>query len=46
MLEPWPQAKVEQHSATGYELVQALDAPVLQMVDQLVDVLQVLSHAC
>ena len=33
-----PQGKVEWHA--GIELVVALDAPVLQMVSQLVDVLQ------
>ena len=32
--------KVERHAGIGFELVAALDAPVLQMVDQLVDVLQ------
>ena len=40
MLEPWPQGKVERHSGMGYELVQALDAPVLQMEEQLPNVLQ------
>ena len=37
MLEPWPQGKVERRSGIRYELVQALDAPVLQMVEQLPD---------
>ena len=32
-----PQARLEQHSGIGYELVLALDAPVLQMVEQPVD---------
>ena len=36
-----PQGKVERHGGIGYELVLALDAPVLQMVDQLVDVLNI-----
>ena len=40
MLEQWPQGKVERHSGIGYELVQALDAPVLQMVGQSLDVFQ------
>ena len=31
---------MERHSGNGHELVSALDAPVLQMVDQFVDVLQ------
>ena len=34
-----PQAKLVQHSGIGYELVLALDAPVLHMVEQPVDVL-------
>ena len=37
-LEPWPQGQVQRHAGIGYELVQALDAPVLQMVEQLPDV--------
>ena len=32
--------QVERHSGIGYELVPALDAPVLQMAEQLPDVLQ------
>ena len=40
MLEPWPHWKVERHSGIGYEVVQALDVPVLQMVEQLPNVLQ------
>ena len=39
-LEPRPQGKVERHSGIEYELVQALDALVLQMADQLVGVFQ------
>ena len=44
MLEPWPQGKGERHSGIGYELVQALDAPVLQMVEQLPNILQFFVH--
>ena len=33
-----PQDKMQRHAGIGYELVQALDAPVLQMVEQLPDV--------
>ena len=40
LLEPWPQGMVQRHSGIGYELVQALDAPVPQTVEQLPDVLQ------
>ena len=40
MLEHRPQRKMQRHSGIGYELVLALDALVLQMVDQFVDVLQ------
>ena len=40
MLEPWPQAKMERHAGIGYELVQALVVPVLQMVEQLPSVFQ------
>ena len=40
MLEPSSQGKVERHSGIGYELVQALDVPVLQMVEQLPNVLR------
>ena len=34
---PAPQGRVGQHSGIGYELVLALDVPVLQMAEQLVD---------
>ena len=34
---PAPQGRVGQHSGSGYELVLALDVPVLQMVEQPVD---------
>ena len=37
LLEPWPQGQVQRHAGIGYELVQALDAPVLQMVEQFPD---------
>ena len=40
LLEPWPQGKTERHDGIAYELVQALDAPVLQMVEQLPNVVQ------
>ena len=40
MLEPWPQGTMERHDGIAYELVQALDAPVLQMVEQLPNVVQ------
>ena len=33
-----PQGKLQRHAGIGYELVQALDVPVLQMVEQLPDV--------
>ena len=33
-----PQGKLQRHAGIGYELVLALDAPVLQMVEQLLDV--------
>ena len=35
--DPAPQGRVGQHSGIGYELVLALDAPVLQMVEHTVD---------
>ena len=38
--EPWPQGKMERHDGIVYELVQALDALVLQTVDQLPNVVQ------
>ena len=34
LLDPRPQEKLEQYGGIGYELVQALDAPVLQMVEE------------
>ena len=40
LLEPWPQGKTERHDGIAYELVQALDAPVLQTVEQLPNVVQ------
>ena len=40
LLEPWPQGKIERHDGIAYELVQALDAPVLQTVEQLPNVVQ------
>ena len=40
MVEQWPHEKVERHTGVGNELVQALDALVLQMEEQLPDVLQ------
>ena len=39
-VEVRPQGKVERHAGIGFKLVTALDALVLQMVDQLVYVLQ------
>ena len=36
--DPAPQGRVGQHSGIGYELVLALDVPVLHMVEQPVDV--------
>ena len=41
--EPWPQGKMERHDGIAYELVQALDAPVLQTVEQLPNVVQFLA---
>ena len=43
LLEPWPQGKTERHDGIAYELVQALDAPVLQTVEQLPNVVQFLA---
>ena len=43
LLEPWPQGKMERHDGIAYELVQALDAPVLQTVEQLLNVVQFFS---
>ena len=41
LLEPWPQGKTERHDGIAYELVLALDAPVLQTtVEQLPNVVQ------
>ena len=40
LLEPWPQGMMERHDGIAYELVQALDAPVLQTVEQLLNVVQ------
>ena len=41
--EPWPQGKLLRHAGVGFELVQALDAPVLQTVEQLLNVVQFFS---
>ena len=41
--EPWPQGKMERHDGIAYELVQALDALVLQTVEQLLNVVQIFS---
>ena len=38
--EEKPQGKVQRHAGIGYEIVQNLDAPVLQMVEQLPNVLR------
>ena len=38
LVEVQPQGAMVQHSGIGFELVQALDVPVLQMVEQPVDV--------
>ena len=43
LLEPWPQVKMERHDGIAYALVQALDAPVLQTVEQLPNVVQFLA---
>ena len=40
LLEPWPQGKLLRHAGVGYEIVQSLDVPALQMVEQLPSVLQ------
>ena len=40
LLEPWPQGQVQRHDGIACELVQALDAPVLQTVEQLLNVVQ------
>ena len=39
-LEPWPQEQVQRHDDIACELVQALDALVLQTVEQLPNVVQ------
>ena len=44
--EPWPQGKMERHDGIAYELVQALDAPVLQTMEQLPNVATQLSVVC
>ena len=36
LLEPWPHGMMERHDGIAYELVQALDAPVLQTVESVV----------
>ena len=36
--DPEPQGRIRQHCGVGFELVQALDVPVLQMVEQPVEV--------
>ena len=43
VLEPWLQGKMERHDGIAYELVQALDSPVLQTVEQLLNVVQFFS---
>ena len=40
LLEPWPLGKMDRHDGIAYELVQALDALVLQTVEQLPNVVQ------
>ena len=40
LLEPWPQGKLLRHAGVGFELVQALDAPVLQTVEQQPNIVQ------
>ena len=40
--DPEPLGRVGQHCSVGYELVQALDVPVLQVVQQHVEVLSFL----
>ena len=40
--DPEPQGRAVQHCGVGFELVQALDVPVLQMVEQHVEVLSFL----
>ena len=43
LLKPWPHGMMERHDGIAYELVQALDAPVLQTVEQLLNVVQFFS---
>ena len=40
MLEPLPRGTLLRHAGIGYEIVQNVDVPVLQTVEQLPDVLQ------
>ena len=40
LLEPLPRGTLQRHAGIGYEIVQNLDVPVLQAVEQLPDVLQ------
>ena len=40
LLEPWPQGLGQRQAGIGYELVLALDVPVLQTEEQLPSVLQ------
>ena len=40
LLEPLPRVKLQRHAGIGYEIVQSLDVPVLQMVEQLPNVTQ------
>ena len=40
LLEPLSRGKVQRHAGMGYEIVQNLDFPVLQMVEQLPNVIQ------
>ena len=44
LFEPWPQEQVQRHAGIGYELFQALEAPVLQMVEQLAGCSPFLRH--
>ena len=39
LLEPWPQESIAQHAGIGHELVLALNAPLLQMIEEVNDVL-------
>ena len=40
LLEPLPREKLQRHAGIGYQIVQSLDVPVLQMVEQLPNVTQ------